>query len=171
VLGDLLARDRGARETLVSQIVAACAAPPEGFERECAWAVRLAAKYPGDVGVVSALLLNLLHLAPGEALYLDAGNLHAYLHGVGVELMAASDNVLRGGLTQKHMDERELLSVLDFSAIEARPVPVLQSSPEERTYETPAREFCLSRLEVGGDEVRRPLDGPEIWLATRHSGA
>ena len=167
VLGDLLARDRGARETLVSRMVAACATPPEGFERECAWAVRLAAKYPGDVGVVSALLLNLLRLAPGEALYLDAGNLHAYLHGVGVELMAASDNVLRGGLTQKHMDERELLSVLDFSPIEARPVPVLQGSPEEHTYQTPAREFCLSRLDVGRDEVRRPLEGPEIWLATQ----
>lgn len=167
VFGDLLARDRGDRAELVSHMVAACAAPPPGFERECAWAVRLAAKYPGDVGVVSALLLNLLTLAPGEALFLDAGNLHAYLHGVGVELMAASDNVLRGGLTQKHMDERELLAVLDFSPIEARPVPVLQTSAEERTYRTPAREFCLSRLDVAGHEVRRVLDGPEIWLATR----
>ncbi len=165
--GDLLARDAGSRAALVLHMVAACAAPPAGFERECAWATRLAAKYPGDVGVVSALLLNLLQLAPGEALYLDAGNLHAYLHGVGVELMASSDNVLRGGLTQKHMDERELLAVLDFSPIEARPVPVLQSSPEERTYQTPAREFCLSRLDVGSREVRRPLDGPEIWLLTQ----
>lgn len=167
VLGDLLARDVDARGTLVAQMVAACAAPPSGFEAECRWAVRLAEKYPGDVGVVSALLLNLLTLAPGEALFLDAGNLHAYLHGVGVELMAASDNVLRGGLTQKHMDERELLSVLDFSPIEARPVPVLQTSADERTYRTPAREFCLSRLDVAGTETRRTLDGPEIWLATQ----
>ena len=78
-------------------------------------ALELSERYPGDAGVLAALLLNLVVLAPGEALYLPAGNLHAYLSGAGVELMANSDNVLRGGLTSKHVDVAELLRVLDFT--------------------------------------------------------
>ena len=75
----------------------------------------LAQEYPGDPGIVVSLLLNQVSLARGEALYLPAGNIHAYLHGVGIELMGASDNVLRGGLTPKHVDVPELLAVLDFT--------------------------------------------------------
>jgi len=149
---------------LATQVVAACAErPAPAFERECAWAVRLGARYPGDPGVVGALMLNLVRLEPGQALYLPAGNLHAYLEGVGVELMASSDNVLRGGLTPKHVDVPELLSVLDFGA---GPVTVLtpRGAPEA-VYETPAPEFRLSRC-----QVRAPLTlerrGPDILLCT-----
>ena len=85
------------------------------FAREARMALELSERYPGDAGVLAALLLNLVVLAPGEALYLPAGNLHAYLSGAGVELMANSDNVLRGGLTSKHVDVAELLRVLDFT--------------------------------------------------------
>jgi mannose-6-phosphate isomerase len=86
----------------------------------------LAAAYPGDPGIAISLMLNLVTLTPGEALYLPAGNIHAYIEGLGVELMAASDNVLRGGLTPKHVDVPELLSVLDFTPL---PVPRLEAEP------------------------------------------
>jgi mannose-6-phosphate isomerase len=84
---------------------------------------RLADVYPGDPGIAISLLMHTAVLRSGEALYLPAGYIHAYLQGVGVELMSASDNVLRGGLTPKHIDVPELLKVLDFRA---RPVPYLE---------------------------------------------
>src|SRR5690606_32332487 len=87
---------------------------PSPFADSIAWALKLAARYPGDIGAVASLLLNHLRLAPLEAIYLEAGRLHAYLSGTGVEIMANSDNVLRGGLTPKHVDVPELLNVLVF---------------------------------------------------------
>ena len=74
--------------------------------------VKIAEQYPGDVGILVALLLNHLALQPGEAIYLDAGQLHAYLEGLGVEIMANSDNVLRGGLTSKNIDVPELMNLV-----------------------------------------------------------
>ena len=128
---------------------------------EMALAPRLAALYPGDAGVVSALLLNQVHLAPGEAIFLDAGNLHAYLEGTGVEIMASSDNVLRGGLTKKHMDLPELVRVLDF--VDG---PVTPLRPDgEGVYRTPAREFLLSVVRPTEPVTFHPA-GPEILLCT-----
>ena len=166
-----LARDEGAR--VVKATVAACDArvsAGSSFAREYGWAIRLAALYPGDVGVVSALLLNLVHLQPGEALYLGAGNLHAYLEGVGVEIMASSDNVLRGGLTTKHMDVPELMGVLDFVDGPAAVVRARHLDEHERVWDTPAREFRLSAIEVGATPaapVAREVRGPEILLCAR----
>lgn len=114
---------------------------------ECRTVLQLAEPYPDDAGVLTSLLLNHVRLAPGEAIYLPAGNLHAYLHGTAVEVMANSDNVLRGGLTPKHVDVPELLRVLDFSSGD---MPVLrgdQVSPHETVYPTPMPEFRLSRLD------------------------
>lgn len=119
------------------------AAPIAEFAAEQKLARTLAAKYPGDVGIIGALLLNLVVLQPGEALYLDAGNLHAYLEGTGIELMANSDNVLRGGLTPKHVDVNELLAVLNFTD---GPANVLRGA-----YVTPVPDFRLSRVAVDGD--------------------
>ena len=85
------------------------------FAAEAKTVLELGERYPGDAGVLASLLLNRITLNPGEAIYLPAGNLHTYLHGVGVEVMANSDNVLRGGLTPKHVDVPELLRVLDFT--------------------------------------------------------
>jgi len=153
------------RNALAGATAEACRArAPAGFERECAWGVKLAAQYPGDVGLVGALLLNLVTLRDGEALYLPAGNLHAYLEGVGVEVMANSDNVLRGGLTPKHVDVPELLSVLSFSD---GPAEVLRPrGAPEAVYETPAAEFRLSRVDVAGP-VTLARRGPELLLVTR----
>ncbi|MEY4533467.1 MAG: hypothetical protein RI926_1236 [Actinomycetota bacterium] len=85
--------------------------------------IELAEDYPGDPGIVVALLLNRVSLTKGQALYLPAGNMHAYIRGLGIELMAASDNVLRGGLTSKHVDVPELLSVVSDKVV---PVPILK---------------------------------------------
>ena len=85
------------------------------FAAEAKTVLELGERYPGDAGVLAALLLNRITLGPGEGIYLSAGNLHAYLRGVGLEVMANSDNVLRGGLTPKHVDVPELLRVLDFT--------------------------------------------------------
>lgn len=153
-----------ARAGLVKALVTACATRPvRGFEGECANAVALEREYPGDVGVIGALLLNLLVLAPGEALALGAGNLHTYLEGTGVELMANSDNVLRGGLTPKHVDVPELLSVLDFTDGPAR-VVTPRGAPEA-VYPTPFPDFRLSRVDVRG-AVTLPRLGPDVLLCT-----
>lgn len=112
------------------------------------WMKRLAAAYPGDIGMLSPMLLNLVCLEPGQALFLPAGELHSYLHGLGVELMANSDNVLRGGLTAKHIDLPELLKVVRF---EPRPIDILQPAecgPNEKAYISPAREFVLTLIAV-----------------------
>jgi mannose-6-phosphate isomerase len=140
------------------------------FAREARMALELSERYPGDAGVLAALLLNLTVLAPGEALYLPAGNLHAYLSGAGVELMANSDNVLRGGLTSKHVDVAELLRVLDFTP---HTPPVLHGADDggwER-YDTDVAEFLLRRLEGApeGRPVAVPAGGPRILLCTRGS--
>lgn len=120
----------------------------------------LAAAYPRDVGVVVALLLNQLTLKPGEAIFMPAGNLHAYLGGVGVEIMAASDNVLRGGLTRKYVDVPELLRVLRFEPLPdpvRRPVRV---GPGVETWPAPAAEFALHRIRLAGDVERVALGEP-----------
>lgn len=153
------------RARIVDATLAACERPADSFVRERALPKRLAALYPGDIGVVSALLLELVHLAPGQAIYLGAGNLHAYLDGTGVEIMASSDNVLRGGLTKKHVDVPELLRVLDFDGGPASVITARAVDEHESVYETPAREFRLSTIRVDS-EVARAVSGPEILLVT-----
>ena len=131
----------------------------------------LARRYPGDAGVLAAVLLNRVTLAPGEAVFLPAGNLHAYLSGAGVELMANSDNVLRGGLTPKHVDVPELLRVLDFTF---GPPPIDRGRPDGAgwlCYDTPIEEFLLRRWEApdggsGSGPVAVPDGGPRIMLCT-----
>ena len=155
------------RAALSGEVAVACATrAPAAFARECEWASRIARKYPGDVGVVGALLLNLVTLEPGQAIYLPAGNLHAYLEGVGVEIMASSDNVLRGGLTPKHVDVAELLSVLDFRPFA---VEVASASGDVALYPTPSPEFELTRIRTS--DVPTVLDrrGPDIVLCTQGS--
>ncbi|WP_166866246.1 mannose-6-phosphate isomerase, class I [Salinibacterium sp. ZJ70] len=128
----------------------------------------LAEHFPGDPGIAISLLLHTVELAPGEALYLPAGNIHAYLEGLGIELMASSDNVLRGGLTPKHVDVPELLEVLDFT-----PGPAPYLAPEEvepgvRAFRPGVPDFQLMVVESDALSrgLRIPLDGPAIALCT-----
>lgn len=134
----------GEGEALVAEVAAAAAGRPE-----YALVTDLAEAYPGDAGGIVALLLHLVTLAPGEAIFMPAGNLHTYLSGTGVEVMAASDNVLRGGLTPKPVDVPELLRVLRFEPLPdpvRRPVPV---SPGVETWPVPVADFALYRVRVG----------------------
>ncbi|MDV8020551.1 mannose-6-phosphate isomerase, class I [Rhodococcus sp. IEGM 1330] len=137
------------------------------FAAEARTLLELGESYPGDAGVLAALLLNRVTLTPGQGLYLDAGNLHAYLRGTGVEIMANSDNVLRGGLTPKHVDVPELLRVLDFEPADISPItPGIDDRPTY-VYSTPAPEFALSRTAVAaGETVAVPGSGPRILLCT-----
>ncbi len=112
------------------------------------WAARLSEQFPGDVGALAPLYLNLVHLMPGEALFLPAGELHAYLEGTGVELMANSDNVLRGGLTNKHIDLSELSSLLTFRPASLEVVSPRRVSDSLELYSTPTNEFRLARIEL-----------------------
>ncbi|MEZ5378168.1 MAG: mannose-6-phosphate isomerase, class I [Acidimicrobiales bacterium] len=136
------------------------------FGPDLAACAQVAAAFPGDIGGVVALLLNHVVLAPGEALYLGSGNLHAYLQGVGVELMANSDNVLRGGLTPKHIDIDELLSVVDYRPID---VPVQRPSGPIHTYDSPVAEFSLTRVELSAEAFL--VDGPAIVFVTQGSAS
>ncbi|MCU1501525.1 MAG: hypothetical protein JWM12_879 [Ilumatobacteraceae bacterium] len=135
-----------------------------------AWVQRIAGRYPGDGGVLVALLLNRIMLQPGEAIFLEAGNLHAYLLGTAVEIMASSDNVIRGGLTSKHVDVDELLAVVDLTPL---PDPVVH--PSEVTsgrwrYDTPDTPFRLWRWELEVP-VTHVATGREVLLCTAGDAA
>ncbi|MEV3990191.1 mannose-6-phosphate isomerase, class I [Streptomyces sp. NPDC049837] len=128
----------------------------------------LAHHFPGDPGVLAAMLLNHVRLQPGEALYLGAGVPHAYLGGLGVEIMANSDNVLRCGLTPKHVDVPELLRVVRFEANDPGILRPEASPSGEEVYETPVDEFRLSRYvrPEGTGPVDITAATPQIVLAT-----
>lgn len=139
------------------------------FASECRTVLQLAEAHPRDVGVLGSVLLNHIVLAPGEALYVPAGKLHAYLQGTAVEIMANSDNVLRGGLTPKHVDVPELMRVLDFSHGDLPVQRGRRGRSRETCYDTPAAEFALSRLDwPAGDAgpARLAGCGPQILLCT-----
>ena len=141
------------------------------FAAEARTVLELGERYPGDAGVLAALLLNRITLAPGEALFVSAGSLHTYLRGFAVEVMANSDNVLRGGLTPKHVDVPELLRVLDFTPTpEAQVRTRIHREGFGQVYETPTDEFAVALLVLDGDYVGHEVDascsheGPQILL-------
>ncbi|MHC3388751.1 mannose-6-phosphate isomerase, class I [Streptomyces lavendulocolor] len=187
---------RGARddEAALREVFTAFLSPPRGLVAEVAGALAreavreaerdgphrrdlgaflaVARAYPGDPGVLPALMLRHFVLAPGQALYLGAGVPHAYLSGLGVEVMAGSDNVLRCGLTDKHVDRDELLKVVRFSALPTAPLAP-RADGDEHVYPAPVDDFRLSRIELGAParprSRPRPLDSgaPQIVLCTR----
>ncbi len=117
------------------------------------WILKLNNEYPLDVGVLSPILLNLVCLNPGEAMFLHAGTLHAYLDGTGIEIMANSDNVLRGGLTSKHVDLPELLNLLDFETKEIKIIlPSESDLKHEKIYKCNADEFVLSIIDLKNEK-------------------
>jgi mannose-6-phosphate isomerase len=138
------------------------------FEARFSLAERLNLLYPGDPGIVLALLMNHVHLEPGQALFLPAGNIHAYLSGLGVEVMAASDNVLRGGLTQKHIDIDELEKVVDFSPGRIPLVQPRELSSGLVQYPCNTDDFLLYKVEPSGERLMADLqlDGEAVFLCT-----
>jgi mannose-6-phosphate isomerase len=158
------------REGLVSEVAAAARArATEHPSYELAGT--LAERYPEDVGVVVAMLLNRVLLEPSDAVWMPAGNLHAYLKGVGVEIMAASDNVLRGGLTPKHVDVSELVRVLRFEVLRDPVVRPQAVAPGVVTWPAPVADFALRRAVVSTDrpDIEMPGSGPRIVLCLRGS--
>jgi mannose-6-phosphate isomerase len=158
----------GRRRTSLVEAVAqratafVAAADPE-FVNTYRWAATLAEAHPGDPGVVISLMCNHLKLAPGEAVFLPAGNLHAYLSGAGVEVMASSDNVLRGGLTRKHVDLAALIEVVDFT--DGR-IPVIHPvlGPGGLRYPVPVEDFDLTRVQLDDRTGTLTTAGPQVLL-------
>ncbi len=164
VVTGLLTVPADRRRRLVDSVVAACAVGSAEFAAELATAVELGQAYPGDPGVVIALLLNRLRLEPGQALFLSAGNMHCYLRGTAVEVLASSDNVLRGGLTGKHVDVPELLRVVDVTD---GPPPLMtpkQAGPGQVAYRPPVPDFRLDTFELAAEPVDIGVSGPRILL-------
>ncbi|MFF4967662.1 mannose-6-phosphate isomerase, class I [Streptomyces sp. NPDC001037] len=167
VLTAVLSADPDEMAHTVAEATAACTrlggdyAPYAGIARH----------YPGDPGVIAAMLLNHVRLEPGEALFLGAGIPHAYLDGLGVEIMANSDNVLRCGLTPKHVDVPELLRIVRFEAGDPGVLRPEAAPDGEEVYDTPIDEFRLSRyvLSEGGTARDLTLDTPQILLCTAGS--
>ena len=133
------------------------------------WMLKIADDYPNDIGVLAPILLNLVRLEPGQALFLDAGELHAYLEGLGIELMANSDNVLRGGLTPKHVDVSELLRVLKFEDKDATLLKPKESVANESLYPSPVEEFVLSAITLNKGALYQSPEhrSVEILICTR----
>ncbi|WP_432563916.1 mannose-6-phosphate isomerase, class I [Kineococcus sp. SYSU DK003] len=154
-------------DDLVGHLVAAAGTAPG--EDVTASVVRLLAEHhPGDPGIAVGTLLNHVDLAPGEAVFLDAGTPHAYLQGVGVEVMSTSDNVLRGGLTSKHVDLPELLRIVEPVASAPHRVVPAQRAEGNQVFQVPVGEFQLQRLESADPqsfEVERR--GPVVLLVVR----
>ncbi|HKN97853.1 MAG TPA: mannose-6-phosphate isomerase, class I [Pseudonocardiaceae bacterium] len=159
-------------DDLLPQVLDACVLHVKEhgpFDLECRTVLELGERYPGDPGVLAALLLNRLVLGPGEAVYLRPGRLHAYLRGTGVEIQANSDNILRCGLTPKHVDVPELLRVVDFGHGEETVLRGEQVAPHVLVYPTDAPEFELSRMEwPAGQSTPVPMHhaGPQVLVCT-----
>ncbi len=168
VLAAILEWPQASRDALVTAVVAACAtlaSSDSPYAGACAAAVREAGHHPGDLGVVAMLLLRHAVLAPGQAVFMPAGGLHAYLRGTGIEVLANSDNVVRAGLTGKHVDVPELLKLLDPAVT----VPVLTPAPlgdGVTWFDTPAWEFRLYVADLAEPAVTLPAVGPRIALCT-----
>jgi mannose-6-phosphate isomerase len=140
--------------------------PPADYAGEWSLAARFAELYPEDPAILSPLYLNLITLQRGEAMNIPAGILHAYVRGFGVELMANSDNVLRGGLTPKHIDVGELTAILRFAPFKPEILKPAAAGDGLEAYPSPFREFSLYRLRGReGADTPFPLRGPAILLA------
>jgi len=165
--GQLMSTDRDAIRPLVAALGEACRQyDGDAFAVEVETLDRLSQDFPDDPGVLAALLLNRIRLERFEAVYLPAGNVHAYLSGLGFEVMANSDNVLRGGLTRKHIDAPELVSVVDFEPL-AEPVMAGTPGPGGVTsYETGCEYFAVHRLDLAdGEPVEVAASGPRIVVS------
>ncbi len=160
-LGDVVAA-LYERRLPIEATLAACARsarPEAGLVND------LIERYPGDPSVVITLLLNRVVLAPGEAIFLGPGNLHAYIHGVGVEVMSASDNVVRGGLTLKHVDVAELLRVLDLTPLLEPIIRPVEVRPGRWRYDSIDTPFRLWRLLID-ETLQHTATGRELLLCT-----
>jgi mannose-6-phosphate isomerase len=127
-------------------------------------------QYPGDTGALVALMLNEVELSPGEAIFLPAGNIHAYLSGLGLEVMAASDNVLRCGLTPKHIDLAELLKIADFRELENPKITLKKLAEGLTEFPVAVDDFRVYRAEVSGKNLLADIDLPSAAIVVCTAG-
>jgi mannose-6-phosphate isomerase len=155
-------------ETLVKEVSQAAERLVDHPEWDLAARVvrRSATAFPGDPGVLLTLLLNAVRLAPGEATYLSAGSVHSYLGGTGIEIMANSDNVLRCGLTAKHVDVDEVLAVTDFTELAQPRWQPSRAGPGRWRFQPPVSDFALTRVELAGRCELGADPGPRVVLCT-----
>ena len=161
----------------ITAIVAALIDAARRLERSeldsASWASvrRLARHYPGDPGVALSMLMHTVTLRPGEALYLPTGNIHSYQEGLAIEVMAASDNVLRGGLTPKHVDVPELMAVLDTRPVPEPRIDPVDVAPGVLRFTPDVVDFALTVVETGAasDGVTLDAQGPTIALCLEGS--
>jgi mannose-6-phosphate isomerase len=162
-LKEILGQARGSVAALLAE-----GRLPAGRAEAFRWVLRLMDLYPGDIGALMPLILNHVVMEPGEGIFIAPGELHAYLGGTAIEIMANSDNVIRGALTDKHIDLPELVSVLSFVPEQARPAPPPPPLDGEERFPILAPDFELSRIGLQpGMRLERESSGPEILLATR----
>jgi mannose-6-phosphate isomerase len=162
-------------KTLVERNIAHYNAGKLSKTKEDFWAARAAITYSMeghiDRGIFSIYFFNLLHLQPGEAVFQDAGLPHAYLEGQNVEIMSNSDNVLRGGLTPKHVDVRELLKHVKFKPTIPHIITGKPENGERLVYPTPAPDFELSSIKIAkGQSVKLQSHSIELFLVFSGSG-
>src|SRR5690348_11289297 len=170
-LASVLRWPSAGRASLIAGVVSACArlaTSASPYAAACAAAVRVAADHPDDLGVVALLLMRHEILQPGQAMFMPAGGLHSYLRGTGIELLANSDNVVRAGLTGKHVDVPELLKLVDPGV----PVPVLAPRvlPDGIAwFDTPAPEFRLHIVDLSASSTPSTPSAPIASLASAPS--
>lgn len=167
----LMTMDREAQRRVVSEAVDRAASLTS--ESPFHWMLKLHDLYPGDIGVLLSVILNLVRLEPGQAIFLRPGQLHSYLEGFGVELMANSDNVLRGGLTSKHVDAEALTKTVSFEPDECGIVKPFRIGNLEKLYPTGAEEFLLSEISLDWTDayVSLPDRSVEVLLCTQGEAA
>ncbi|WP_210506455.1 mannose-6-phosphate isomerase, class I [Naasia sp. SYSU D00057] len=173
VVGWALSGADDVARTLSALQAAAQPSAATSFPRETATLAELAERHPGDPGALVALLMHRVSLARGEALYLPSGNIHSYQRGLAVEIMSASDNVLRGGLTDKHVDAEELREVLIFRPLPAPRIEPLDEGRGVEVFRPDVPDFVLARVtpasptaaEAGHAAVRWTPPGAAIVLA------
>jgi len=138
---------------------------PQGkWAQEIAWMQELIKLYPSDRSVISPLFMNLIQLKPFEAIFIDAGMVHAYLKGAGIEIMACSDNVLRAGLSPKHIDVPELMKTVNIQAQTPQIIQPRVIKNQLTAYPAVAKDFALYRIKVEGEMPLPDLPGPRILL-------
>ena len=134
------------------------------------WSTEITKRYPNDPAITVALCMNHVVLEPGDALFLNAGNLHSYLSGAGVEVMGSSDNVIRAGFTEKHVDVAELLRIVD---LEGQPIVIRGDaaiSGSTTVYDVDCDLFEVSSITFNDQAIVQAGDGPTIVIASEVKG-
>jgi mannose-6-phosphate isomerase len=174
-LATLVAWPMSDRAALVAEVAAGSgrlrAAGPSDHLEAFDWVDRLVGLHPADPLVVAPLLFDLVRLAPGQSIFVPAGVPHSYLSGLGVEVLASSDNVLRAGLTSKTIAVEELLRVIDCRPVVSGGLSMMSLSQNEVAWRPPVAEFQMTRLLLRGDEIEasEAVAGPQIVVCTRGS--